>query len=584
MKKILLLLALSPAFLFAQLPSYAWHAAMGSNYADQARSIAVDASGNTYVAGIFSTTIDFEPGPGITTVNANGGYDFFVLKLDSTGNLLWVKDFGSNSSIYDEEANDLVLDANNNIYITGSFRGQIDFDPGPAVYNMSSGGGLGYGSPTMFILKLSTNGDFKWARCPGTYMGNSGASITVDNGAVYTTGSFAGDMDLSMGSGSAIVNNIDQNDIFLVKLDTIGNYLWGKAIGGTEDQNGKGVAVYGGDIFITGVFKDTVDFDPGAGTAILSANASNDLENAFICKFNASGNLTWAKQIGDNPFSNVQGSNLTIDNTGNVYLTGNYRGAVDFDPGAGTQIDSNFRQSIYAVKVDNNGNLIWYNALRAYSNSSVNQGNAIALDASNNVYLTGTFHDSIDTDGGVGVNKLVAIEYTDIFMVKLDANGNHAWGEQLGGTNNVYDIDAGFDLQVAGNEIYFAGTFENSLDCDPGFGTVTATGNGWNDMLIIKFGQNNTGIIENSGIQISFLLYPNPAENAVYLQVEGLTSDEAIQFQIIDLTGKMLQQKLINAQAGSNQFTIDLANLANGIYMLRLQVSGKWFTRRFIKA
>src|SRR5688572_15368244 len=115
MKKFFLLLSTCTTLLFAQLPSYSWHASMGSNYADQARSIAVDASGNTYVAGIFSSTIDFDPGPGTTTVNCNGGYDFFVLKLDPNGNLLWVKDFGSNSSIYDEEADDLVLDANNNI-------------------------------------------------------------------------------------------------------------------------------------------------------------------------------------------------------------------------------------------------------------------------------------------------------------------------------------------------------------------------------------------------------------------------------------------------------------------------------------
>jgi hypothetical protein len=584
MKKLFLLISTCTSFLFAQLPSYSWHASAGGYFTDEARSIAVDASGNTYVAGVFAGTVDFDPGPGTTSIACNGGWDFYILKLDPSGNLLWVKDFGSNSSIYDEEATDLVIDADNNIYITGSFRGQIDFDPGPGVHNMSAGGGLGYGSEELFILKLTGNGDFVWSHCPGTDMYTRGTSITVDNGFVYTTGYFSGNMDLSMGAGTQMVSTVDGNDIFILKMDTAGNVVWGKAIGGNDDQQSRGIDVYGGDVFITGEFKDTVDFDPGAGTFILSGNVSFDADNAFICKYSSAGNLTWAKQIGDNPYANVKGSNITIDNSGNIYLTGNHFGAVDFDPGAAIDIDTSFSKSIYAIKLDNNGNLVWHTSVDGYSNNSINTAYSIALDGTNNIYLTGTFRDSIDTDGGIAIHKLICTGESDIFMVKLDANGNHVWGEKLGGNNSVYDADAGYDLQVVGNEIYFAGTYADIIDCDPGFGTVNATTVGWSDLLIIKFGQNNTGINEYSGSPVSLLLYPNPAQNFTYLQIKGISNADEALMQIMDITGKIVQQKLLQTNAGSNLFTLDLTDLTPGIYMIRIQVEGKWYTQRLIRS
>jgi hypothetical protein len=584
MKKFLLFFCTCTSLLFAQLPSYSWHASAGGYFTDEARSIAVDAAGNSYVAGVFSGTVDFDPGADTTSIQANGGWDFYVLKLDPNGNLLWVKDFGSNSSIYDEEATDLVLDADNNIYITGSFRGQIDFDPGAAVYNMSAGGGLGYGSEELFILKLTSDGNFVWADCPGTEMYTRGTSITVDNGFVYTTGYFSDHIDLSMGAGTQVVSTVDQNDIFLLKMDTAGNVVWGKAIGGNDDQEARGIAVEAGDIFITGAFKDTVDFDPGAGTMILDGNVSFDADNAFVCKFNSGGNLTWAKQIGDNPYARVSGTNLTVDNVGNVYLTGNHFGAVDFDPGAGVQIDTSFKQSIYAIKLDNSGSLTWYKSLKAYTNESLNTGYAISLDASDNIFITGTFKDSIDLDPGAGLDKEICIGGSDIFMVKLDASGNYVWGERLGGNNSVYDADAGYDLKIVGTEIYFAGTFADVIDCDPGFGIINATSNGFSDLLVVKFGQNNTGLNEYQGTYVSLLLYPNPAQHSVFIQMEGLAAACEVQLQLMDITGKIVQQKQVQANGGSNQFTMDVTDLTPGIYMIRINVGGKWYTQRLIKS
>ncbi|MBT6372369.1 MAG: hypothetical protein HOJ86_06840, partial [Acidimicrobiaceae bacterium] len=123
-----------------------------------------------------------------------------------------------------------------------------------------------------------------------------GYSVAVDSsGNVYTTGYFNGTVDFDPGAGTANLTSNGYKDVFVSKLDSSGNYVWAKNFGGTGNDMGYSVAVdSSGNVYTTGYFTGTVDFDPGAGTTNLVPNGSSD---AFVSKLDSSGDLVWAKNL-----------------------------------------------------------------------------------------------------------------------------------------------------------------------------------------------------------------------------------------------------------------------------------------------
>ncbi len=162
---------------------------------------------------------------------------------------------------------------------------------------------------------------------------DEGSSITVDgSGNVYTTGFFQGTADFDPGAGTTSLTSADSSDIFISKLDASGNFLWAKRMGETYEDRGRSIEIDGsGNVYTTGFFGGTADFDPGAGTSNLTSAGSSDI---FISKLDASGNFLWAKRIGGTDID--WGLFIVVDSSDNVYTTGYFAGTADFDPGAGT--------------------------------------------------------------------------------------------------------------------------------------------------------------------------------------------------------------------------------------------------------
>ncbi|MBK7936520.1 MAG: SBBP repeat-containing protein [Lewinellaceae bacterium] len=155
--------------------------------------------------------------------------------------------------------------------------------------------------------------------------------IAVDgSGNVFFTGHFYGTADFDPGAGTANLSSAGFSDIFLAKFDAAGNYTWAKRVGGPDFEGSNDIAVDGsGNVHITGYFQgNNVDFDPAAGVANLSSTGYSDI---FIAKYDASGNYIWAKQAGGTGFES--GNGIALDGSGNVHITGNFPGVVDFDPG-----------------------------------------------------------------------------------------------------------------------------------------------------------------------------------------------------------------------------------------------------------
>lgn len=208
------------------------------------------------------------------------------------------------------------------VYTTGSFKGTVDFDPGPGTHILTSPG-----IDNMFISKLDAAGNLVWAKHIGSASGSVARAITVDKaGNVYTTGNFSGTTDFDPGPGVFNMSAAGYAFCFISKLDASGNFVWAKSFSGNSE--GKSISTdTAGNAYITGEFQSTVDFDPGPGTYNLTALGQYDV---FVAKLNVSGNFVWAKHFGGTYCCDI-GRSIALDDSGYVYTTGNFGGTVDFD-------------------------------------------------------------------------------------------------------------------------------------------------------------------------------------------------------------------------------------------------------------
>lgn len=391
--------------------NFVWAVKIGGLYSDFGIGIAVDALGNVYTTGSFGLTVDFDPGTGTSELTALGGNDIFILKLDASGNFIWVKRVGGTSI---DDSYGLALDKSGNIYLTGDFYGKADFDPGAGIYELQS-----YGDLDIFVLKLSSSGNLIWAKNFGGTAADAGYGIAVDkDGNVYSTGLFQGTVDFDHGGGVYKFVSKGFSDMYVLKLDAGGNFTWSAQIGGPQYDYGYSLALdAGGNVYTTGWFYDTADFDPGVGTYNLTSTLGGS--DIFVSKLSTSGNFVWAKNMGGENYTNSQGYGISVDASDNIYTTGVFQGTADFDPGTGVRdLVSAGYSDIFILKLNASGDYVWAGDL---GGTYVDKGFSLLVDASANIYCTGEFAGTADFDPGAGVFDLTySGGQSDVFIVKLD--------------------------------------------------------------------------------------------------------------------------------------------------------------------
>jgi hypothetical protein len=259
---------------------------------------------------------------------------------------------------------------------------------------------------------------------------------------------------------------------------------WVQSFGSSAIEQGMSIATDPlGNVYTTGIFKDTVDFDPNIGVYNLSS-ASSDKYDVYVTKIDSNGNLMWAESFGG--ALDDFGRGITTDNSGNVYLTGQFFGTVDFDPGIATQTltsGSTYRD-LFILKLSSAGSYIWVKSIESdYEKASY----VLEADGAGNVYVGGDFKVSADFDPGVGISTLTSNGFTDIFIQKLDINGDFVWVKSLGSTG--YDFVADFVLD-ASNNVIATGGFEDTVDFDPGVGVTSLYSKGGYDNYIFKLDAN----------------------------------------------------------------------------------------------
>jgi hypothetical protein len=359
----------------------------------------------------------------------------------------WSQRFGDTATDW---GNGVSVDASDNVIVTGTFNGTVNFGGG----NLVSAGGA-----DIFVANFSAGGVHQWSQRFGGTGGDFAYAIAVDDSNnVIVTGYFNDTVDF--GGGNLV--SAGGADIFVAKYSAGGVHQWSQRFGAAGTDWGQAIAVDdSSNVIVTGRYWYTVDF--GGGNLVSAGSA-----DIFVAKYTAGGVHQWSKRFGN--ISRDYGDGVAVDASGNVIIVGSFNSTVDF--GGGNLVSAG-GTDIFAAKYNAGGVHQWS---QRFGDTSGEEGHAVAVDASSNVIVTGYFTDTVDFGGG----NLISAGITDIFVAKYNAGGVHQWSQRFGGTGG--DIGYGITVDASGN-VMVTGNFSGTVY----FGGINLVSTGSIDIFVAKY-------------------------------------------------------------------------------------------------
>ena len=512
--------------------------------------VTVDSMENSYLTGFYVYTLAFDT----FVLNSFPSVEAFLVKYNSTGNVLWAK---SSMGPGDAYGMCIATDASNNVYLEGRyFSGAVSFDQvtldSTGIYNI-------------FLAKYDSSGNVIWVRTPDDSAYAYNYSVATDRfGNVYITGSFES-QTITFGSHTLI--NTGLLSLFVVKYDSSGNVIWAKSAGGTA-ENISSVSIASdpsGNIYITGAFSSST-MTIGAYTL-----TNNGTTNSFLTKYDSAGNVLWAKSAGGTHYD--YGVAVSTNSSRYVYVTGDFMSpSIIFDSDTLINIGT---YNFYIAKYDLFGNVLW-------AKSSQDSGACfvfnLATDNNGNPCISGGQQGN-PNHYPINFNNLSLIIPATIldpmFFVKFDSLGNALCGDVLptGGDDNN-----GIAVGIS-NNVYLGGDFAMDTMI---FGNDTLFRTGAETPFLAKFNLNCVEDVANPEIhnEGNISLYPNPTSGTFTLTYNSQLSLLNSQLIITDVLGRAVyHQAIINP----NNTTINISQLSNGVYFYQLSNSKETLRGKFVK-
>jgi uncharacterized repeat protein (TIGR01451 family) len=306
--------------------SLIWVNRLGGSGNDYPGSLKFDADGNIFMTGVINEC-DLDPGPGVAMVT--GSANMLLAKYAPDGSLIWGKSIGGTSL---EESTGIAFAPNGDIVLSGYFQGSVDFDPGPGIAMLTSYAG----NSDMVLARYTSTGDYIWAFKIGGNAHDEGRYIEFDSqGNIIMTGTFMGAVDFDPGPETFYMTGISSWEISMVKYSGAGEFIWGKSLLGGGIESIRAIVIDPSDnIYLTGDFADTLDFDPGPGIAELIC-PDDIYSDIFVAKYTSQGDYIWAFDLGDLGWETSSDLELLPDHS--LLIGGQYSQTVDFDPNDGIQ-------------------------------------------------------------------------------------------------------------------------------------------------------------------------------------------------------------------------------------------------------
>lgn len=542
---------------------------------------------------------------------------FFLIILYNnvafTQTLGWLKVFGGDSF---DRGMDICVDKFGDVITTGFTEGVVEFDSGN-----SSSIITGFGIEDVFTTKHNADGNLLWSGLIGGLYNEFPEGIITDSERnVISVGRFHNVVDFDPGNGQYNITPVDFNDIYISKLDPNGNLIWVKSIGSNTMESPTSVAVdKDNNIYFSGYSNGTLDVNPGEDTNYVTAEF-------FVVKLTPEGQFVWVKSF----IGSGHNIDMVVDDEDNVILIGTLNGTLDFDPGPSSyNLTKIGALDLYVCKLDSAGSFQWAKQI----GNSGGFGQPYALDCGPNeeLFITGYFNGSLDFDPGVAVNMSLSNGGDDVYLLKLNKNGDFEWVRTFGGNGDdwsqavkagpygeVYitgrfqdtvDMNpgvgihefittgftdmfitkfnsagefesathigganyvSGFGIEVGhSGEVYCTGDFFTTIDFDPTNSFLNVTANGTSDAFILRLNPKDLGI--DHDLPLSMLLSPNPTTDVLHFS--GIDSGTNQTVQILDLRGKLVDEVILEGNS------IDVSQLESGVYLLEVDGS----VVRFVK-
>lgn len=570
--------------------NFMWAKRIGSNSislpGDGVESIKLDTFGNVYTTGYFSGTVDFNPGSGSYNLTSIGSSDVFISKLDANGNFLWARTFGSTSG---DEGYSIDTDIWNNVYVTGQYRTTVDFDAGLGTFTLTSNG-----NTDVFITKYSSAGNFIWAKAFGGIVADKGSDINIDKtGNVIATGYYTYTTDFDPGPATFTMNplSLGAKDIFVSKLDSGGNFVWAKSMGGNsgDDEGFSVVTDSQRNIYSTGYFNSDADFDPSAATYTLNYQSFSEI---YISKLDSLGDFVWALLISGN--NDERSKSIVLDQYESIYTCGyfggSFGGSVDFDPSPATfsiaSSGSDEAAFIQKLSPPCSAPASPLN-VTPVSNQTLceNSTTTLSSTASGTIswFTTPTGTSSIATGSVITFSSPSAGIYT--FYVEATTCTVSATRTAITITvhpNPTITIVSSNTTICAGESATLIASGGDTYSWTPAVSNVSTaivsptTTTIYCVIATNIFGCINStsltqsvdacvGFIEKSLTQKKIRVYPNPVSDLLYIQSENKIKEVVI----FDITGKIISKYFFDGE--SIEPLINLQHFSNGIYMITIK-------------
>lgn len=417
-------------------------------------------------------------------------------------------------------------DASGNIYTTGQFTGTVDFDPGAGVSTLTSIAS-GY---DMYITKFDAYGNFIWVKQLATQAGSASSAnkadgLVIDNqGNLYVSGAYYQTVDFDPGAGVNTLTTGIYAEKFVLKLNTCGEFVWVRKHGISSAGTTASIAIDNANNIYIAGPLPNATITIGTFTITSAGNW-----DGYIARMDVLGNFVWAKRIGSSGVDYI--TDVKTNSAGSVVVGGLFSNTVDFDPNAGVaNLTSAGTYDAFVLTLDASGNYVWAKRTGSTGDDAARE---LVINSADDIILMGDYAGVVDFDPNAGVQNLTSAGGKDVYVQRLTSAGNYAWAGSMGsGTDNygrAMSIDAANNVYVSGD--YSSGT----LDVDPTAGVFNLGGT--NGSYITKINSSNAFVwgkkIDNAYITV---MWNNPNNDLVVAGGFTGTTDFDINAGVLNLS------------------------------------------------